>query len=769
MAKRKRKKRKQDLRHKVLKITLQTGLAIFAAMGLFVASVYLGVFGKLPNKEALADIKNNQATEVYTADGKTIGRFFLQQRSSVPYQKISPHVIKSLVATEDARFYEHNGVDYRSLFRVFFRTFLLQDRSGGGGSTISQQLAKNLYQRDRSTFIHLGASKVKEMIIASRLEEVYSKEEILAMYLNTVPFGENIYGIETASKRFFNKSASALKLEEAAVLVGMLKANHTYNPRLFPENATNRRNTVLAQLNKYDYLSKDSMEYLQSKRLKINYTRIDDESKPAAYYHEQIRKKIMAWCQANTKPDGSNYNVYTDGLKIHTTLDSRLQTYAEEAMQSHMKELQSVFEKHWGSQKPWYEHPEILEQAVRQAADNRPDSTLDQKYPMEVFTWDGETEKEMTALDSVAYYLKFLQAGLVSLDPQTGAIKAWVGGINYKYFKYDHVKKSTKRQVGSTFKPFVYAAALQKGIEPCYYISARKVRYANLDDWAPSNADNDEDVLKYSLTGALSHSVNTVTIKLIEEVGIENAVSLAHHAGIDSDLPKVPSVALGTASISVLEMATAYSIFANNGLKISPYTITKITNRSGEVLYEYEPPKEQERVLSQEISQLMAAMLKQTVNAGTATRIRWKYNLKNDIAGKTGTTQSNADGWFIGFNPALVTAVWVGADNPGIRFRSTALGSGANMALPIFAKMYQKINADRELKVLSTSRFEPLPARLSSKLDCDPSKDARNFVQKLFNTDISDKEKVRKFDDNSKKENKGLFKRIGDLFKKKDG
>ena len=743
-----------------------------------------GVFGEVPGEKELEHIKNSQASVILSADGQEIGHFYIQQRTPTKYKHISEAVINALIATEDARFYQHEGIDFRSLLRVLFKTILLQDRSGGGGSTIHMQLAKNLYPRKDHGLFHIAVSKVKEGLIAYRLEKTYSKEEILTLYLNTVPFGENIYGIEMAANRFFSKSAQSLQAHEAALLIGMLKANYTYNPRLFPENALARRNTVLSQMHKYDYLREDSLLLLQQKPLDLNYNRITGSDGPAPYFREQLRGKIEAWCAANLKDDGTPYNVYADGLRIHTTIDSRLQTYVKKAVDAHMKSLQATFNEHWKGQQPWSHNPDLFTKAVKQSpaykkwqkqglSHTEIMTAMSKSYPMTLFTWEGEQERNASPLDSIRHYLQILQTGVVAMDPENGAVKAWVGGIDHKYFKYDHAKATTRRQVGSTFKPFVYAAALEGGIDPCDYISGRKTRYTNLANWTPDNADTSENKLKYSFRGALAHSVNTVSVKLLEEVGISRTIDLAQKAGIQAELPQVPSLALGTADISLIEMATAYSALANGGYSISPYFINRIENAEGEVLYQA-PEQEKERIMQSATAQTMNHLLQFVVDEGTAGRLRWKYNLSNELAGKTGTTQANADGWFIGYNPKLVMAVWVGADNPGIRFRSTALGSGANMALPIFGQTFQHINKDRQLQTIAQAKFESLPPRLAKKLACEPFKEDRNFFERLLNTDLTKDEKARKFndkeekDDEEEKDKKGFFKKIGELFKKKD-
>ncbi|TRX52038.1 PBP1A family penicillin-binding protein [Fulvivirga sp. M361] len=758
---------------KAFKLLLKL-VVILAAMGVaFILLVAGGLFGELPSEEQLKNIQNNLSTEIYSADGKIIGKFHIQERTSVDFEDISKHAIDALVATEDTRFYSHHGIDYRSLVRVLIKTVILQDRSGGGGSTISQQLVKNIFPREQNSIWTIPVIKVKESLLAHRLENVYAKKDILTLYLNTVPFGENIYGIETAAKRFFNKSAKKLTLEEAAVLIGMLKANYTYNPRLFPEKSLARRNVVLAQMHKYLFIDDKALQQTQQRPLIIDYQKKKSRRQLAAYFRQKVRKELEAWIKVNPKPDGSRYNIYTDGLKVHTTLDSRLQSHAEQAVREHMTSLQSAFETHWKNRNPWDDDPAILQSALNKhpgyqkmkgagLSQKEIMKELDKKHPTSLFSWKNITEKELSSLDSIKHYLNLLHAGVVAMDPKNGDVLAWVGGIDFDYFQYDHADERTKRQVGSTFKPFVYAAALENGSDPCKHVSAARTVYTNMKDWTPDNADRKENTLKYSFKGALAQSVNTVTVKIMEETGLSETISLARESGITSTIPEVPSVALGTPSISLLEMTRAYSVFANNGAYSDSRIITSITDQSGNVLAEFknDTPK---RVLSEGTAMMINAMLQEVVNSGTASRARRTYHLKNALAGKTGTTQSNADGWFIGYNPALVVGVWVGADDPRVRFRSTGLGSGANMALPIFARMFQKINSDRGLSNISKARFTPLPASLARKLDCVNSKEDKNFLQNLLG--IEKKEKVKKKEFGEKK--KGFFDKIGSIFKKK--
>ncbi|MEM1407766.1 MAG: transglycosylase domain-containing protein [Bacteroidota bacterium] len=759
---------------KLLRLLLKLGFTAVVVLALFVMLVASGLFGELPTKVQLANIKNNVTTEVYSADGVLIGKYYIQERSNISFDQISKNVIHALIATEDARFYDHYGIDPRSLIRVLLKTVILRDRSGGGGSTISQQLVKNIFPREDHGIWTIPVIKAKESILAYRLENIYSKDEILALYLNTVPFGDNVFGIETASRRFFSKSSSELKPEEAAVLVGMLKANYTYNPRLFPEKSLTRRNTVLNQMHKYGYLNENELSHLKDQPLKLNYSAAKERASSASYFKQRLKNKLQEWIRLNPKPDGTHYNLYTDGLKIYTTIDSRIQKYAEKAMQSHMADLQKSFDQHWKSSQPWDKDPAILKAAIhrnpkyiRLKKEGRTETeiyqALGQKKPMKVFKWGDQKEQELSTLDSIKHYLKILQSGVLALDPKNGDVKAWVGGVDFNYFQFDHVSKSTKRQVGSTFKPFVYAAALERGYDPCAHISASRLVYTDQKDWTPNNADEEENILKYSYKGALAKSVNTVAVKVLEEVGLDETITLARSLGIESDIPELPSIALGTPSISLCEMTRAYAALANDGIVREPRFIAKIENNRGELLAEFNTDNGK-REISEETAALITEMMREVIHTGTGSRIRWKYSLSNDLAGKTGTTQSNADGWFIGYNPALVVGVWVGADDPRVRFRSSRLGSGANMALPIFAKLFKQMNSDPKLASVSKAKFpKPSPALLA-QLACDDFKDDKNFIENLLG--LEKKEKIKKKEFGEKK--KGFFQKVGDLFKGKN-
>lgn len=674
-------------------------LGILAIITLF-GMVHYEVFGKLPTLHDLERIQNPIASEVYSVDGVLLGRYYHFNRTNVAYKDIPDHLVKALVATEDERFYHHNGVDYWSLIRVFFKSILGQDKSSGGGSTISQQLAKNIYSRKSYGKLTMPINKFREMIIATRLEKIYTKEEILELYLNTVSFGEDVYGIEMASKRFFNAKPKYLKLEHAAVLVGLLKATGIYNPKNYPQRATNRRNTVLEQMVKADYLTAPKADSLKQLKLAVKYTYISHNDGLAAYFREKLRKELEKTCQKLRKPNGDSYNLYTDGLKIHTTIHSKMQQSAQEAVAQHMAQLQTAFFKHWGNKKPWGKHAKFLEKAKKQSpryqklkklgwSEAQITKNFNTPVSMRLFTWKGTIEKKMTPMDSIAYYHLFLNTGFLAMDPRTGYVKAWVGGINQKYFQYDHVL--AKRQVGSTFKPFVYAKALERGYEPCDFIPNEKVTYEDYQSWTPQNADSRYGGY-YSLKGALTHSVNVISAHLIMEVGQEAVIELARQMGIKSKMPNVPSIALGAADLSLYEMVRAYGTFANLGKTVEPIYLLKIENKQGKVLKAYRRTKAAQQVLSETHAYYMTRMMQNVVDNGTAQRIRGTYQLSQPIAGKTGTTQDQSDGWFMGYTPKLVAGVWVGGSHRKVRFRSIKLGQGANMALPIWAIFMKKVN-----------------------------------------------------------------------------
>ncbi len=693
--------------------------------------LFLVVWIETPSNKELRNIQNQQASEVYSADSVLLGRYYIQDRTEVKYADISPMVFDALIATEDVRFYEHEGVDFISLGRVLIKSILQQDESSGGGSTITQQLSKNLYPRKRYWMLSMVINKLREAITARRLEGIYSKQELITLYLNTIPFADNTFGIQAAAQRFYSTTAKNLTLDQAAVLVGMLKATTYYNPRTYPDRAFNRRNVVLSQMVKYNFITEHKSDSLQVLPIELKYNKISHHQGLAPYFREYLKAELLTWCKNNTKEDGSNYNLYTDGLKIYTTLDSKLQDYAEKAVTQQMADVQKQFFDHWGKEKPWKGKEEVVTEAIHRSARYRQLKSRDlsekeimkilkKPIPMRVFTWKGEEDAEISPIDSIKHHLQYLNAGFLAMEPETGKVKAWVGGIEHDFFQYDHVKASTKRQVGSTFKPIVYAMAIEKGVPPCDLISAGQQTYIDKEGekWTPRNSQNDYQV-EYTMRGALAYSVNTVAVKLIQLAGVDNTIALARKMGVNSEMPDVPSIALGSSSISLIEMTGAYSCIANEGVANFPYYITGVRDLEGKVYTDFKPEGTGKRALSKETAQLVTRMMQTVVHEGTASRLRWRYGIYNDVAGKTGTTQSNADGWFIAMTPHLVMGTWVGADDPRIRFRYTELGQGSNTALPMVGYFMKHINQDPAFKNLSDAKFKTLPPVLQRELDCD--------------------------------------------------
>jgi penicillin-binding protein 1A len=726
-------------------------VGVFGCIALFIFLVWIGFFGALPDKSQLREIHHPIASEVYSADSVLLGRYYLQDRTPADSADIPRNLKDALVATEDVRFYEHDGIDVKSLLRVLVKTLLLQRESSGGGSTITQQLAKNLFPRRSYAMLSLPINKVREMIIAGRLEDVYSKDELLLLYLNTIPFADNTYGVKTAADRFFSKAVRGLTPDQSAMLVGMLKATHSYNPRLFPARATERRNLVLAQMAKYGFISQEEKEKLQAKPLLLDYNNVAHHSGMAPYFRAYIKNELLAWCRENKRADGNPYNLYTDGLRIYTTLDSRLQAYAEEAMEKQMKTLQKTFANQLdrkqlqaAATRKLKQLPQYKALKATGLAEEAILAALKKPVETKVYTWDGIKEVKMSFYDSVKHHMQFLQAGFLAMEPGTGKIRVWVGGIDHRFFQYDHVRPGTKRQVGSTIKPILYTAALERGIGPCSYISARKTEYTNVDAWTPENTDEETYDRKYSMEGGLSGSVNTVSVKLLEKTGIKNAISIAREMGIKSELPAVPSLALGTPSISMMEMVGAYGTLANDGRYVKPRYLTAIADFRGNVLESMVGEKEEPvQAVSKESARMMVHMLRSVVSEGTGASLRYRYGIQNDVAGKTGTTQLNVDGWFMAITPKLVIGTWVGADDPRLHFKSTTLGQGSATALPIAAFFLQKVNQDKALADISRAKFPSLPPELEDELDCKTFKSDLNIFERIFKK--KNRTKVKKF------------------------
>ncbi|HNM29342.1 MAG TPA: transglycosylase domain-containing protein [Chitinophagales bacterium] len=712
---------------KVLGMFLKGFAGLSGVLFVLYLLILLGAFGLVPNRGELKAVQNYTASEVYSQDSILLGKFFLENRTNAEFEDLPEDLIHALVSTEDARFYTHDGVDFISFIRVLIMSIILND-DAGGGSTITQQLAKNLFGRKDYGPLTMPVNKFREMIIAGRLEDVYSKDEILTLYFNTVPFGEDCYGIESSALRFFNKAPKDLKTEESAVLVGLLKANTTYNPRLNPDKSLTRRNTVLGLMVRHEnhYLTRAQADSLQALPLTINYRRESTAEGLAPYFREYLKSQLEDWAKKNPKEDGSTWNIYTDGLKIYTTINGELQAYAEDAMREHMASLQKQFDKSWGKTEPWKNAKTDVVNAARKRSeryqtlkdngysDKGIQKRFDDSVKTSVFSWNGPIDTVMTPNDSLKHQLRFMQTGFLAMDPRTGYILAWVGGIDYRFFQYDHVR--AKRQVGSTFKPIVYATAIEQGIDPCAYIPNKKVTYESYDNWTPGNSDGEYGGY-YTMKGGLTHSVNTVAANLIMQTGVQPVIDEARKMGVTSKLPAVPSIALGTASISLLEMVTAYSCFANRGLRADPKYIVRIESQKGDTLYEDKAAKKT-RALSQETADIMIQIMRNVVNAGTASRLRGTYGLGMDLAGKTGTTQDNTDGWFIGYNSRIVAGAWVGAEDPAIKWKTTALGQGAATALPIFGKFMSKSAKDADTRKYVTGGFTAPADSTLALLDC---------------------------------------------------
>lgn len=722
------------------KITFVSALSGILFLFIFCLMIYLGAFGRLPNYGELKQIQHNVASEVYSDDGVLLGKYYVENRINADFEEISPNIINALVATEDVRFFEHSGIDFRAWIRVFFRTLLMQDASGGGGSTLSQQLAKNVFPRQRLMLFTTPIAKVKEMFIARRLENIYSKQELLNLYLNTVPFSENIFGVKVASQRFFNTSPKEINVEDAAVLVGMLKGTSLYNPLKNPERARLRRNVVMGQMVKYEYLDQAAYDSLSQKKIGLNYYREGSNQGLGTYFREHLRLEVSELLKDVKKENGESYNLYTDGLKIYTTINSALQQYAEESVKEQITELQAAYFKHWKGKKS-YGDDQLLKQAKQNSkrykrlkesglSEEEIDTHFDIEAKMTIYDWEtqGDRDTLMSPTDSLKYYLSILNTGFLAIDPHSGKTLAWVGGVDHEYFYYDHVK--SKRQIGSTFKPVVYAKAIESGIPPCEYIDNLLTQYTQFENWQPRNSDGKYGGI-YSMEGALSKSVNVVTVDLIMRTGIDSVKMLAERLGIAGDIPEVPSISLGTMDASLYEMVKMYGTFANRGLRPEIYYLKRIETANGEVLINFDAPNpdEFERVLSVETTDILVKIMRSVVDSGTAKRLRFQYGLYNQIAGKTGTTQRHSDGWFMGFTPNLVAGVWVGGTSPKIRFRSMKLGQGSKTALPIWGRFMNKVYKDPQFKKWKKLEFPEPDSLTLAELNCPPYLPDRSYLE----------------------------------------
>lgn len=730
---------------KYLWLVFIAGLFSFILFVWGVSVNFLGLFGELPNFKTLENPQSELASELYSADNVLLGTYFRENRSPVTYNDLSPNLVNALIATEDIRFENHSGIDFQSMGRVIFKSLILR-QGAGGGSTLSQQTAKNLFKTrgqesqgllSRIPGLRMLIIKTKEWIVAARLEKSYTKNEILTLYLNTSEFGSNAYGIKTAAKTFFNKTPNDLAIQEAAVLVGLFKAPTYYSPVFNPENSLRRRNTVLYQMEKYDFLTKAEYDSLKILPIELEYNVQNHNQGYAQYFREVIKADLTKWTKENLKADGTNYDLYGDGLKIYVTIDSRLQKFAEEAVQEHMKVLQAQFEKEMGTRAPWIDEngrviPNFLETQVKRTEayrnlvkryDTNTDSIeikLNEKKRMKVFSWEkGEVDTLMSTMDSLRHYKRHLQTGFVSMDPNTGHIKAWVGGINQKYFKYDHVKQG-RRQPGSTFKPFVYAAAIENGYSPCYSVMDQpvEINIPGQPTWRPSNADGKFTYEKMSIRKAMGQSINSITAYMMKKLSPKVVVETAKRLGITSDLEEVPALALGTNDVSIYEMIGAFGTFVNKGEHITPFYIDRIEDKNGNLLQQFTPRKRP--AMSEEHAYLMVYMLRGGFDEAGGTSQGVPYSLRegNELGGKTGTTQNASDGWYMGISKDLVSGVWVGGDDRAIHFRSWISGQGGRTARPIWVKFMEKVYADPSVGI--TKGAFPRPERpLSIEINCD--------------------------------------------------
>ena len=736
-------------------------LAAISAVLLVFLSASFGVFGDMPDTSALENPRTNLATEIISSDGKTLGKFYYEDnRTPVAFNELPKHLVDALIATEDIRYFDHAGIDARGTFRAF--AFLGKK---GGASTISQQLARQLFVGVRSkSKLETVTQKIKEWVIATRLERQYTKEEIIVQYFNIYDFGNNADGIRSASRIYFGKEPIDLSINESAMLVGMFKNSSLYNPRpkRNPEGTKNRRNVVLSQMAKYGFLKETTKDSLQELPLALNYSPESHREGIATYFRAYLQGFMKEWVNnsQNTKPNGEKYNIYKDGLKIYTTLDSRMQTFAETATKEHMANLQAEFfvqnTPRRNRTAPFLdlkpkEITNLLNSSMRRSERwrkmkydlKKPNkeiiASFEKPVPMKIFSWtapNNEIDTVMTPLDSMRYYKTFLRAGMMSMNPQTGHVKAWVGGVNYKHFQYDMVKQG-KRQVGSTFKPFVYAAAVdQLHLSPCdtfpkSQITIEAMKYGNMKPWSPKNSGGNYGGFE-TLKSALANSRNTITARLMNEIGPQPVIDLARSLGVEQNIPAVPSIALGTPDLSVYEMVAAYSTFANHGVYTKPVMVTKIEDKNGTILYQNAP--ETKDVLSKEVAYVTVKLMEGVTQYGSGQRLRhsalknqavykeivtgYPYKFTNPIAGKTGTTQNQSDGWFMGMVPNLVTGVWVGGEDRATHFKTITYGQGAAMALPIWANYMKSCYTLDELGI-SIEDFVA-PENLTIEVECEP-------------------------------------------------
>ena len=737
------------------------------ALVLFVFAVsvnFLNLFGQMPNLKTLESPRSELASEVYSADGVLMGKYFRENRTPVSYEELAQTTIDALIATEDARFEEHSGIDPKALARV--ASGVVRGGKNGGGSTLSQQLAKMLFRTredlnngrlNEAPLLGMVITKTKEWILAVRLERNYTKREILRMYLNTADFGSNAFGINVAAKTFFNKKPRVLTLEESALLVGLVNGPSWFNPVRNPERSKKRRNWVLSQMSKYQYIDQPTYAAATEKPIKLDYSVENQNEGIAPYFRTELSKTLRDWAKE------TDHDLYSDGLKIYTTIDSRMQKYAESAVAEHMKLQQKWFDQHWRGQQPWRDEngrliANFLSTSVKRTARYQSLNTrfggnkdsikyyLNKKYKMKVFTWKGgEKEVTMSPMDSLAYYKRLLHAGFMAMNPLNGQIKAWVGGIDYKYIKYDHVKQG-KRQPGSTFKPFVYVAAIDQGYSPCYQrpdvattFPAERGRAA----YTPRNFEGSYSGRTFTLRQALARSMNSITAWLVQKLGPDVVASYAKRMGITSPIDAVPAIGFGSSDVSIYELTGAYSTFVNKGVWTAPIMVTRIEDKNGNVLREF--VAQTREALSEETAYLMTYMLRGATEeqGGTSIILKGGFKFPYEMGAKTGTTSNYSDGWFMGLTPDLVCGMWVGGEDRSIHFRTGAYGQGSRLALPLYGTFMKKVYADKSIGI-NTGPFPKPNKPLDVEIDCSryyngaTPRDTIPYDQKLNQVELED-------------------------------
>ena len=739
-------KKKKDI--KVYLIVIWTLFLLFA---LSIFLLFHGIvhewFGEMPTFEELENPETNLATEIISADGKLLGTYYIENRSNVSYADISPDLIHALISIEDVRFYEHSGIDKIALFRVA-KGIATGNSDQGGGSTITQQLAKNLFPRGENlSKTKLVIRKLQEWVTATKLEYNYSKDEIIAMYLNTVFYGHNAYGIKKATETFFGKEPDEITMEEAALLAGVVNAPSKFSPRRHPDNAINRRNLVLKRMETNGYITEAEYDSISQIPIDLsNFGVLDHNAGQATYFREFLRSEMHEWAKTHFKQDGTPYNIYKDGLRIYTTIDSRMQQYAEEAVREHLAlDLQPAFYEHWkGDPKAPFvlkdeeEVEKIMMLSMKRSERYRVlkkagwpmDSIIanfNEPTEMRLFSWDGPIDTVLSPMDSIRYSKFFLQSALMSVETGTGHVKAYVGGDDFRFFQYDHVTQA-KRQVGSTFKPFLYSLAMQEGeYTPCTKVPniSYSIQLPDGKFWEPKDSGKTKFGEEVTLRWALAHSNNRISAYLMKRFGPEATIQMARRMGVTSDIPAVPSICLGVCDLSLYEMVGAMSTFANKGVYVKPIFITKIEDKNGNVIETFKA--EQHEAMDEVTAYKMIELMKGVVYEGTGVRLRYKYGLRNPIAGKTGTTQNQSDGWFMGITPDLTTGIWTGAEDRSVHFKTITLGQGSNMALPIWALYMKKVYSDPTLHISQGDFQKPL-SNVDLEFDCDKYEEEQSAV-----------------------------------------